>query len=170
VQQIAVRQMQLDGVEAAAHRALRAVDKSLAHPHHVIFVHGARRVPAGAERQRRRRDGLPRVFVRAERLGAFPRPLRRRLAAGMRKLDAELGLADALAMQNHPLERVLAAVRIDPHAAMGDAAVPLDMGRFQHQKAGAGIRQHAEMGHVPFIGDAIIGGILAHRRDDDAVR
>ena len=88
----------------------------------------------------------------------------------MRELDAELGRADALAMQHDARERVLAGVGIDAEAAMGDAAVPLDMGRFEHQQAGAGIRQHAEMGHVPVIGDAVVGAVLAHRRDDDPVR
>ena len=36
-------------------------------------------------------------------------------------------------------------------------------------RLGAGIRQHAEMRHVPIGSDAIIGAVLAHRRDDDAV-
>ena len=36
--------------------------------------------------------------------------------------------------------------------------------------AGAGIRQHAEMRHVPVVADAVVGAVLAHRRDDDAVR
>ena len=53
---------------------------------------------------------------------------------------------------------------------MGDAAMPLDMSSFDHKQSGAGIRQHAEMREVPVIGDAIIGAVLAHRRNDDAVR
>ncbi len=131
-----MRQMQFNGVEAGAQRALGAFDEVFAHPYHVLFIHGARRVPAGTEGQRRRRDGLPRIFVRAQSLCAFPRPLRRGLAAGMSELNAELGLADALAMQNDADERVLAGVRVDAEAAMGDAAVPLDMGRFEHEQAG----------------------------------
>ena len=39
------------------------------------------------------RDGLPRIAVGLERAAAFPRPLRRGLAAGMGELDAELGAA-----------------------------------------------------------------------------
>ena len=88
----------------------------------------------------------------------------------MGELNAELSLADALAMQNDAGERVLAGVRVDAEAAMGDAAVPLDMGRFEHEQAGTGIRQHAQMGHVPVITDAVIGAVLAHRRHHDAVR
>ncbi len=108
--------------------------------------------------------------VRLERLGAFPGPLRRRLAAGMRELDAEFRAADALAVEHDAPERILAGIGIDAEAAMGDAAVALDMGRFEHQEARAGIGQHAEMGHVPVVADAVIGAVLAHRRDDDAVR
>ena len=52
----------------------------------------------------------------------------------------------------------------------GLPAKPLDMRRFKDEKPGAGICQHAEMGHVPVVGDAVVGAVLAHRRDDDAVR
>ena len=52
---------------------------------------------------------------------------------------------------------------------MRDAAVPLDMGGFDDHQRGAGIGQHAEMHQVPVIGAAVVGGILAHGRDDDAV-
>ena len=95
VRQIAVRHVQLDLVEADAQRALGGGDEGLAHALHVGFGHFARRVPALARGQRRRRDGLPRVLVGLERAAAFPRPLRRGLAAGMRDLDAELGGAGA---------------------------------------------------------------------------
>ena len=52
---------------------------------------------------------------------------------------------------------------------MGDAAVALDMRRLDDHQRGAGIRQHAEMHQVPVVGAAVVGRILAHRRDDDAV-
>ena len=52
---------------------------------------------------------------------------------------------------------------------MGDAAVALDMGRLDDHQSGAGIGQHAEMHQVPVIGAAVVGRILAHRRDDEAV-
>ena len=88
----------------------------------------------------------------------------------MRQLDGDLGGADVMAVIDDPLQRRLAGVGIKPEAAMGDAAAALDMGRLDHQHAGAGIGQHAEMGHVPIVADAVIGAVLAHRRDDDAVR
>jgi hypothetical protein len=72
-------------------------------------------------------------------------------------------------MINDMLQRRLAGVGIKAEAAVGDAAAALHMGRLDHQHAGAGIGQHAEMGDVPIGTDAVVGAVLAHRRDDDAV-
>ncbi len=88
----------------------------------------------------------------------------------MSELNGELGAANAPAMGNDPRQRRLAGIGIKAEASMSDAARALDVGRLDHQQPGAGIRQHAEMGHVPVIRDAVIGAVLAHRRDDDAVR
>ena len=88
----------------------------------------------------------------------------------MRKLDAELGGADAPAMGNDAGERGLVGVGIEPHAAVGDAAVALDMGGLDHHQRRAGIGQHAEMAEMPIGGAAVVGAVLAHGRDDDAVR
>ena len=52
---------------------------------------------------------------------------------------------------------------------MGDAAVPFNVGGLHDNKGSAGMRQHAEVHEMPVIGAAIVGRILAHRRDDDAV-
>ncbi len=169
MQQIAVREMQLDGVEAEPHRALGGIGEGGAYARHILFGHGARRMPARSERQRRGRDRLPGILSRRQRLGAFPWTLRRSLASGMGELDGELCRSDVPAMRDDAIERLLAGIGIEPEAAVGDAAVALDMGRLDDQHAGAGIRQHAEMGHVPVVGDAVVGAVLAHRRNDDAV-
>ena len=169
MRQIAVRVVQLDRVEADPHRALRRIDECLAHPRDVGLVHRARRVPAVAERNRRRRHGRPRILSGLERTAALPGPLRRSLAAGVRELDAELGGADPRQCAMTRCIACLVGVGIEPGAAVGDAAVPLDVGRLDHQQAGAGIRQHAEMRHVPVGRAAVIGAVLAHRRDHDAV-
>ena len=87
----------------------------------------------------------------------------------MRDLDAELGGAHAAAMRDHARQRGLVVVGIKPEAAMGDAAMALDMGRLDDHQRRAGIRQHAEMDQVPVVGAAVVGGVLAHRRDHDAV-
>jgi hypothetical protein len=87
----------------------------------------------------------------------------------MGKLDTELGGADAVAVVDHVQQRRLAMVRVEAEAAVGDAAGPLHVRRLDDGEAGAGIRQHAEMRHVPVVADAVVGAVLAHRRDDDAV-
>jgi hypothetical protein len=45
----------------------------------------------------------------------------------------------------------------------------LDVGGLEHQERGPGVRQHAQMGHVPVVGDPVIGAVLAHGRNGDAV-
>ena len=52
---------------------------------------------------------------------------------------------------------------------MGDAAMAFDMGRLDHEEAGARGGQHAEMRQVPIRGATIDRAVLAHGRDDDAV-
>src|SRR5580704_4246226 len=101
---------------------------------HIVLGHGAWRMPAWPERQRRGRDRLPGILICRERLGAFPGTLRGGFAAGMRQLNAELGAADAPAMGNDARNRILAGVRIKPEAAMRDAAMALDMRRLEDQE------------------------------------
>ncbi len=87
----------------------------------------------------------------------------------MGELNAELGGPGAPAEIDDAPERGFVLVRIEPHAAVGDAAVALHMGRLDDDKAGARIRQHAEMGDVPVGGAAVDSRVLAHRRDHDAI-
>jgi hypothetical protein len=52
---------------------------------------------------------------------------------------------------------------------MRDAAMTFDVGCLHDHQGGARVRQHAEVHEVPIVGTAIVGRILAHRRDHDAV-
>jgi len=52
---------------------------------------------------------------------------------------------------------------------VGDAAVALDVRRLDHDQCSAGIGQHAEMAEVPVVGCAVVGAVLAHGRNDDAI-
>ena len=170
MRQIAVRVVQLDGVEADPHRALRRIDERLAHPRDVVQRSpSAAHASSGRTGMRRRSDRLPRVLIGRQRAAALPRPLRGSLAAGMRDLDAELGGAGPPAVGDDARQRRLVVVGVEPHAAVGDAAAALDMRRLDDDEARAGIGQHAEMGEMPVGGGAVVGAVLAHRRDDDAV-
>ena len=88
----------------------------------------------------------------------------------MRQLDAELAGRVAATVRNDAGERRLAVVGIKPEATMADAAAALDPCRLRHHQRRAGIGEHAEVIDMPVGGDAVIGAVLAHRRDNDPVR
>ena len=163
-------EVKLDGVETDAQRALCRVNEGRAHARHVAFGRRPRRVPAGAERQRRRSDRRPRILPFRECLATLPGTLRGRLASGVGKLNRKLCLADAAAMVDHAFAKGrFAGVGINPEATVGDPTMALDVGGLEHQERGPGVRQHAQMGHVPVVGDPVIGAVLAHGRNGDAV-
>ena len=162
MQQIAVRHMHLDGVEACTHRAARCCRERLAHPLDVIERHRARCRPVGAERNGRWRHRRPGIGRGGAELPALPRHAGGTLAASMRKLHGDLGAADTMAMRDDALERSLAGVGIKPEAAVADAAVALDIGHLGHYEACARIGEHAEVGQVPVRSHAIVGAVLAH--------
>ena len=87
----------------------------------------------------------------------------------MGELDAEFRGAEAPRRGDDAPERRLVVVGVQAHAAMGNAAVALDMCGLDDHEAGAGIGQHAEMHHVPIGGRPVVGRILAHGGDDNAV-
>jgi hypothetical protein len=52
---------------------------------------------------------------------------------------------------------------------MGDAAAGLDGGRLSHHDTEPAKREFAQMNEVEIAGDAVVGSVLHHRREDDAV-
>ena len=130
----------------------------------------ARRVPALAERNRRgamvghgSASGLsaPAAFPGTLR----PSPCGRNGRSGCRIWRCPC----AAPAPTTRAKRRFVVVGIQAEAAMRDAAMALDVRRLHDHQRGAGIGQHAEMHEVPVIGAAIVGRILAHRRDHDAV-
>ena len=125
-------------------------------------------MPARPERHRRRRDGRPGILLRRS---ALP-PSQGRAEDALRPACASWMANLALPMRRQWEIRAPAPPRRHRNKArgsLGDAAAALDVGHLDHDHAGAGIGQHAEMGHMPIVADAVIGAVLAHRRDDDAV-
>ena len=57
----------------------------------------------------------------------------------------------------------------DAKIAWSDASFRVDGVGFGKDKGGAADGAAAEMDEVPVVGEAVDGGILAHRRDDDPV-
>ena len=66
-------------------------------------------------------------------------------------------------------ERLLGGVVVEPEAARRDPAFGGDRGRFDGEHAGARQQHLAPVDEVPVGGAAVVGGVLAHRRDDDAI-
>src|SRR4051794_14790815 len=103
-----------------------------------------RHVPALAEWQCRRRHSLPGILARLQGSGAFPRPLRRGLTAGMGDLDTPFGGAGATAMLDDALKRRLVVVAVEPDTAVGNATGTLHMGGLDDDQSGTAIGQHPE--------------------------
>jgi hypothetical protein len=88
----------------------------------------------------------------------------------MSELDRKFRGADVLGVRDCTGECNLARIGIEPKTTVRNAAAPFHIGHLDHDQAGAGIRQHAEVSHVPVVGAAVIGAVLAHRGNNDAVR
>ena len=169
VQEIAVRRMQLEHVEADAPGAQRGADEILHQNFNFVDFKFTRNMPALRHGDRRRRDRLPRRLRRGERLAPFPRHLRGALAPGMSDLDAYGSISKPFTDLDHPRHCRFVVVVVEAAAAVGDASFARDMGRLHHQQPGAGIGEMAEVDEMPVVHAAVVGRVLAHRRDDDAV-
>jgi len=68
-----------------------------------------------------------------------------------------------------PCERGDVAVLPDAEIVRGDAAFGKDGGGFREDEANTSDGATAKMDQVPVVGVAVAAGVLAHRRDSDAV-
>jgi hypothetical protein len=87
----------------------------------------------------------------------------------MRQLHAQLDRRVRADRRDHLGQRGLVRIRVQAQVARRDAAVLQHGGRLDDQQRGARQREVAEMDHVPVAGVAVLGRVLAHRRDDDAI-
>jgi hypothetical protein len=87
----------------------------------------------------------------------------------MSELDAELGGAVAPAVGNDVGKGSFAIVRVKSEAAVANAPTALDARCLDHEQRRPGIGEHTEVVEVPVGRHAVIGAVLAHRRNNDAV-
>ncbi len=92
MQQITVRAVQLDGVDAEPFGAPGGGDKGVADAFQAGVVDRVRRAFALLVRNGGGSFGLPAAFFQWQQLPAVPRPRARRLAAGMGELHRDGGL------------------------------------------------------------------------------
>ena len=170
MQQIAVRAVQFERIDAEPLGTFGGIHERVADAREAGSVERGRRGLALLVRHRRRRHRLPAAWL-AERdlLPAVPWPRARALAASMGELHRDGGFRMLAHRSEDRLQRGLVGVAVKPEAARRDAADRLDMRRLDAEHRGAGQREIVDVGEMPVIGRAVLGRILAHRRDHDAV-
>ena len=161
----------LDEVETGAHRPFGCVGPGADEALDAVVVERLRHMPAGREGDGRRRYGLPGVLFGGERTAALPGTLGGGLTAGMAELDAEAGAGRCHAARRgkRTLGRRFVVIGVEAEAAVGDAAVAFDSCRLDGDHAGARHGERHPVLDVPVGRRTVVGGILAHRGDGDAV-
>ena len=167
-EQIAVRAMQFENVEAGLGAAARGGAEIRLHPLHVIARHLAR---DGAVRQighRRSRHDRP-IAMLQRLIDAFPRHPGRALAAGMAELKSGLGRGGVNEIdQAFPGFRLFVVPKTE--APRRDPCVRRHAGHLAEDEPGAAQRAAAQMHQMEIVRHAVDGRIHRHRRDDDTVR
>lgn len=100
---------------------------------------------------------------------AFPRQIGRRLAAGVRQLDADRHRRPASYRLQHLGQGLLGRIVVQTKIGVTDAPFRHHRRRFENQQAGARLRQGAQVDAVPIAGAAVLCRVLAHRRNDNPV-
>ena len=168
-QQIAVRHVNFQHVEAAADRHFSRSNKLIAHPLHVGSAHFARHLAVRQIGQRRGRQDGPVVAIQRV-VHVFPHELGRTLAARVTELQAQLRLAVAVGEGYDARPPLHMLRRVQAGAAGGDARIGGDAGHLRVQEPGAAQSACAVVHQMPVIGRALHGRVLTHRRDHHAVR
>lgn len=170
VQQVAVGGVDLDGVQPQPCRPPRRLGERVADVPHPVAVQGDGRVVALREGSCGRRDGLPAPrFARPDLLAALPGHPRRGLAAGVGELDRQRHVGIAPHDRQYPPQRRFRLVGPQAEVVGADPPFRHHRGRLQGQQRRPGQGQVAQVDDVPVGGAALVGRILAHRRDHDAV-
>src|SRR5687768_2244829 len=140
MQEIAMCHVQLDNVESDAHGAPGRLGELGLDAGQPIGVELIRRWPAVVERHRGGSHGPPRILVWTERLSTFPGPLCRTPAASMRDLNAEARARQSRGPGGGKCagERPLVILRVETKAAVGDAAMTLDIRHLDHHQTSSG--------------------------------
>ena len=123
---------------------------------------------AGDHRHRARRQRHPAAVAAARSARRPPTAAHRRLASGMRELNA-WHRATAFDDRHHAPQQRLVRFVPQPQAVVRDAADRRDMRRLGEHDAGAAHGARAEVLQVPVVAEPVGGAVLAHRRDHDAV-
>ncbi len=167
MRQVAVREVQLDDVEARGFGPPRGRGELLGQFGDLGFGQRTRRGQV-AEGVAGRADRVPAAVGCRHRLAAFPGRRRRRFAPGMRELHTGRGtllveeVVDASPCRDLVVVPQTGVLRADP--AFRDHC-----GRLADDQPGATGGELAEVHQVPVVGQAVDRRVLAHRRYPRAV-
>ena len=170
VQQVAVRPVQLEPVDAEGQRPPRRGDEAVADPLQALGIEGV-----GCRLALPVREGggclrAPAVGSLGVDLGAaVPGDAARGLAARMVDLDRDRHRRVAAHRVEDAAERTLGLVGIEPEIAGRDPGFRRDRCRLQGEEARPRHRHLRQMHELPVTRLAGMGRVLAHRGDDDAV-
>src|SRR3984957_10377689 len=169
VQQIAVRAMQLNGVDTQPAGAPRGFDEGLANPLEPHDIEYERLQLAILVRDLRRPHRLPSSLGERYLLPPLPRLVTRSLAARMGQLNRNRDRRmPAPRSENRP-QRRFGGVVPQTETSRRDAADGLDMGRLHAEHRRARQSKVIDVGKMPVVRLAAFRRVLAHRRDHDAV-
>ena len=159
MQQVAVRGMDLERVEAEPRGAPRRAREVVADLLQAGGVERRRRVLAA--RRAARADGataLPAARLAERDLrAAFPRRAARGLAAGMRELHRQLDRRVGAHGAQHAGQRGFVGVAVQAEVGRRDPALGRDRGRLDDQQRRARQREVAEVDQVPVGRRALVG-------------
>ncbi|MCY1437681.1 hypothetical protein D9M71_538520 [compost metagenome] len=157
-------------LEAGITRTAGGIDEVLLDPGDIVQRHFAwhfRQVRAKGNG--RRGNGLPAArVVGGNVVVTLPRAVGAGLAPGVGDLDTRHGTG-SLDGLHHRYERLSVGIAPDTGATGGDAPFRCHRSGFNHQQAGTATGQAGQVHVVPVVDHAVLGHVLAHRRNGDAV-
>jgi hypothetical protein len=167
VEQVAVGGVDLGDLEAGVERTTCGIGPQTRQGGQLVGQELSRRRPVGVP-DRRRAHRLPTALLDRDVSATVPRRPRRGLPPGVGELDAGHGALPADEVDDACVVGGLLVVP-DPRVLRRDATLRDDGGRLGHHQAGTALRERPEVDEVPVGGSAVLGGVLTHGRDPDAV-
>jgi hypothetical protein len=169
VGEIAVGEVEFQPVESGGERPFGGGDELLANVRDLLDRQGVRDlVQVSAEGDRGRGDRVPASFPGLDVIVPLPGFVCAGFASGVGDLDSgdgSVGFEEAADFR----EGFHVCVVVDSAVGRADASFGGDGGGFDHHESRSADGPRSEVDEMPVVGEAVLRGVLAHRRDADAV-
>jgi len=162
VDQIAVRAVDLDDIEAGIQRAPRSGGECMNHDRNFVVSHLLWRRISRLERNGARRNRRPAALGFRNDRAALPGNARARLAPRVRELDSRRG-AMLVQEARDSCQRRDMLVLPDAEIAGGDTAALLHRSCFGDHQSGTADGPRTQVDQMPIAAKAVFAGVLAHR-------